>query len=264
MAPCMEQGTTSFQLSGTKRNRARDFVVAPYSRDSAGVLSTTLPKECLRSSATATCDVRAKSYRIRKSGPGFALTVAKCHAHDVSFTIYPPGYAPYQRVPVLSLAADGGVILDEKDKTRSGLSAFEDSVFQAALDARERKGWARSSAGAAARCWSTQRRHLERSLSLTGIAKEIDKRTREQISTVLSVPLLVIREQSQKELAGYQKRGAAVSKVLAAVHRGRSCALRLLLAGHLAGGWGRPHSVNPQTRSLEELPFYVRGTPAPT
>ncbi len=252
-------------MSPRERNRARDFVVAPYSPDSEGVLVPVLPTECPMHSASGPCDVRRKSLRSRKTGPRFALTVAKCHRHGTIFTIYPPGYAPYQRAPVLALSADGAAILGEDGKARGDLDTFEDSVFQAALDARQRKAWPRdSNDGVPERWWSTQRRHLELALSLTGIGKAIDERTRQLISTVLGVPLLLIREESRRRLSGYQHRGAAVWNVIAAVQPGRQRALRLLLAGHLAGRWGRPRSCHPKSRCLEELPFYIEGKPAPT
>lgn len=262
----MAQGTTHSRLSHRAASGARDFVVAPYSPRSDGRLAPTLPRECPRRSPSGPCDVRRKSQRIRKTGPRFALTVAKCHRHGGTFTIYPPGYAPYQRVPVLALSPDGQAILSENGKARKHPEAFEESVFQAALDAERHEAWSRSSEGDGVpeRWWSTQRRHLELALDLTGISGAIDERRRQQISTVLAVPLLLIREESRSNLSGYHQRGTAVVKVLAAVHPGRTCALRLLLAGYLAGRWGRPQSSHPKSGSLEELPFYVEGTPAPT
>ena len=261
----MQQGPTSSRLSQRQRIGARDFVVSPYSPDSDGVLVPVLPTQCPWHSAAAPCDVRRKSQRLRKTGPRFALTIAKCHRHGAHFTIYPPGYAPYQRVPVLTLSADGAPILGNDDKARSHLEAFDGSVFQAALDARRHQAWARNSDdGVPERWWSTQRRHLDLAVDLTGISKAIDESTRQKISTVLGVPLLLLREESQKPLCGYHDRGSAVSKVLATVHHGSQRAFRLLLAGHLAGRWGHPRSSNPRSRSLEKLPFYVAGTAAPT
>jgi len=156
-------------------------------------------------------------------------------------------------------------MLSEDREADKNLVGFEESVFQAALDAERQRPWARNSEGGAPeRWWSTQRRYLELALELTGISRTIAERTRQRISTVLAVPLLVIQEASRTELRGYQQRGAAVAKILALVQPSRSRALRFLLVGHLTGRWGRPRSSNPRSRSLEDLPFYVGGTPAPT
>jgi hypothetical protein len=209
--------------------------------------------------------VRKKSTRARKTGPGFPLSVLKCHTHAEHFTVYPPGYAPYQRVPVLALSPDGAAILGEDQKAAKGPAVFEGSIFGAALDARRRRAWARSSEGGAPeRWWSTQGRHLDLALRLTGISRSVSERTRELVAAVLGVALLFLREGAREELHGYHERGTAVSKILSKVRGGRQRALRLLVAGHLVGCWGRPRSSDRRGRTLEDLPFPVSGTPAPT
>ncbi len=188
-----------------------------------------------------------------------------CRTHSQHFTLYPPGYAPYQRVPVLALSPEGSVVLDEENKSPRGLRSFERGLFQAALDARERVAWARDSRGGAPECWwSTQRRRLEVALLLTGISKSLSDRIRERIASVLGVALLLVREQARREPHGYHEKGTAVSKVLSRMAGGRQRSLRLLFAGSLVGLWGCPQSVSPRSASLEELPFRLGGTPAPT
>jgi hypothetical protein len=191
--------------------------------------------------------------------------VVQCVKHRKHFTLYPPGYAPYQRLPVVQLAPDGSAKRDQQGKALTGASAFEGTVFQAALDAKQGHAWARNSErGVPDLWWNTQRRHLALALRLTGVSDGVDDALREQLRAALGVDPFVIRGEARRELSGYQARGCAVWRVLRKVPRGRGRASRLLLCGHLVAQWGEPWSWNPARRTLERLPFLAGSTAAPT
>jgi hypothetical protein len=244
-------------------------VVTPYSPGSAGTPVPAIPTTCpLDRSSNSTCDVRKKDQRKRKTGPCFALTVVKCYTHGRCFTLYPPGFAPYQRQPVVRLALDGAVPLGDGQEELHGFEAFESTLFEAALDAREGRAWARNSERQIPeRWWSTQGRHLRLALGLLGICATLGDRLRERIAEVLRVPLLILRQEATKErekALGYRQRGKAISRVLRKIRCDRGAAFRLLFSGYATGQWGLPLSWDPKRDLLERLPFQAPGGAAPT
>jgi hypothetical protein len=251
-------------LSHTNHASARPFVVTPYISDAGGVLKPVLPNECpWRRPGDRPCKLLSKNSRKRKTGPK-SLTQLKCNTHDEHFTLYPPGYAPYQRVPVARLAPDGTWIRDESGNAPRGLKAFEKTVFHAALDAREHRPWARKSHDQnPERWWSTQGRHLEVALWLTGLATSLADGVRRQISEILGVTEFLLKE-ARKESSGYRAKGQGVCQILRKVRGGRACGLRLLLCGYVVGKWGRPWSWNTRHRCYEKLEFDLGRATAPT
>lgn len=242
----------------------RFFVTTGYFPGGDGVLQPAIPTTCPRSFLPGKiCDVRPHFLRPRKTGPCFPLTVARCHAHDISFTLYPPAFGPYLRSPVLHLAPDGTAPLAEK-RDPQGLAAFEGTIFQAALDGECRKAWARDSVeGVPDLWWSTQGRHLDLAQRLLGIASGIGARLRERIAAVLSIDHLFLRDQSRAERDGYHARAKAVCAVLRRLKRGAASALRLLFSGRLIGHWAIPWSWDSRRQVLERLPFRLPPIRAP-
>jgi len=77
-------------------------VVTPYQPVVRGRISAIIPRHCPFGGDGEKCRVGAHGRRDRKRGPGFALVVAVCHSNERHFTLYPPGWTPGRRVPVLS------------------------------------------------------------------------------------------------------------------------------------------------------------------
>jgi len=234
----------------------RFFVTTGYFPGAGGILEPAMPTTCPRASPRGKrCVVRQHSIRPRKTGPCFPLTVARCHTHDCSFTLYPPAFGPYLRAPVLHLAADGTAPLPETRDTE-GLEAFEGTLFQAAIDGESRKAWARDSLDTTPdRWWSTQGRHIDLAQRLLGIGRDIGARLRERIAGVLSLDHLFLRDQSRVEKDGYHARAKAVCTVLRRLKLSATAALRLLFSGRLIGHWGAPRNWDRRREILERLPF---------
>jgi hypothetical protein len=190
--------------------------------------------------------------------------IVRCRTHDRSFTLYPPGFAPYQRRPILQLAPEGRAVLHEE--STDPLADFEDTLFQAALDASKGYAWPKNieEEELPDAWWSTQNRHLELALRLLGLFGDAADRVRETIAAVLSLACLVLRDESGNMEPGYQGKGQAICRVLAALIGGERRAIRLLFCGYVIGKWGRPWTWDPSRRCLETLPFPDVGTPAPT
>ncbi|MEN8183902.1 MAG: hypothetical protein ABFS46_15355 [Myxococcota bacterium] len=154
--------------------------------------------------------------------------------------MYPPGHYPYGQVALVRVAPDG---------SRVGDATATDTLFEAALDAAEGRSWERSVPG-----WkdadpdpalevpgwrSTQQRRLKVAVRNLGLDSGIA--TQHRIAMALYVDTLVLRDAASRIRAcpGDRARGQAVQAVLEArpaEHR----LVRLLIAGHLAGLWGRP------------------------
>ena len=171
-----------------KRPRlCRPFIITGYVPGPDGRLAAQLPSRCPSGGGRGQpdCCLRIDHYRRRKVGPRHPLTVLRCRTHSCSFTLYPPGYAPYRRQPVIGIAPDGSTIYGEGDRLRTD---FDDTLFEAALDAKERRAWARDSDSyhdpPPDKWWATQRRHLALAARLVGVARDLSERVRSSIAAV--------------------------------------------------------------------------------
>lgn len=234
--------------------QTRPFIVTSYVPDAAGELIAAMPCACPLSDSTAPCRLGIDHRRVRKTGPRHALTVVACRTHGCGFTLYPPGYAPFRRQPVLQVAPDG-----QPAPVDGGHDEFVGTVFEAAVDARAGRAWARiTEREPPDRWWSTQGRHLRFAARLVGVAAGLTEAVREAMASALSVSTLVLREHSLTR--GYRAIGEAICDVLQRMRGGARCAQRLLVCGHLAGHWGAPLRWDPSRQVMERSPFLRGGT----
>ncbi len=239
-----------------------DLIVTPYFH-AGDVFDADLPDRCpAHIDDGAACGIRAHAWRHRKTGPAFPLRIARCAKHRKYFTLYPPGFGPYAREPVIRCAPDGEDILTEKPQ--EPLAEFEGTLFQAALDADRGTAWARNSHNAIPRhWWSTQLCHIDEAERLLGLARDLADHVRDLIAATLAVPGLLLREHGTAH--GYRAIGKAVCAVLIRVAGStRLRALRLLHCRHLAGGRRRPRSWDSTRKYFEHVSFQHAGTAAPT
>lgn len=94
-----------------------------------------------------------------------------CTAHACTFTLYPPGFAPYQRKPVLKLSPCGHRVFGEGDSLETD---FESTMFEGAvLDTSNDRHRPRSK---------------RRAARIVGVASDLAARLRERIAWALSLP----------------------------------------------------------------------------
>ena len=99
---------------------------------------------------------------------------------------------------------------------------------------------------------ATQRRHVARCGLLLGLSTE--ERTVEHLGSVLDIGGLVLQQaRAEYRQDGLRGRGRGVVSVLLALDPSRDD--RLLAAGHVAGLWGRPWRIDPQTGRRKGLPW---------
>lgn len=237
---------------------SRPFIVTPYSADADGELVAEMPVCCPLSGgapSTEPCRLVIDHHRKRKTGPRHALTVVACRTHGCGFTLYPAGFAPYLRQPVTQVAPDGGPVPGSGDGDE-----FTDTLFEAAVDAKAGRAWARATETEDAppeRWWGTQGRHLRFAARLVGVAHDLADAVREAIAAALSVSALVLREHSVAR--GYRAIGEAVCDVLGRLRGGPRRAWQLLVCGHLVGRWGAPWRWDAQRAVMERSPFQSCG-----
>jgi len=78
-----------------------DFMVTAYMPDANGVLQAVLPCRCLKGSGEENCRLKQHSGRVRKSILDHPLVILRCATHGGYLTLYPPGFTPYARLPLV-------------------------------------------------------------------------------------------------------------------------------------------------------------------
>ncbi|MFQ5503385.1 MAG: hypothetical protein ACE5F1_01150, partial [Planctomycetota bacterium] len=151
--------------------------------------------------------------------------------------------------PVLQVAPDGGPSPGGGEHQE-----FAGTVFEAAVDARAGRAWARITEDEPPeRKWGTQGRHLGFAARLVGVARDLADGVRETIGATLSVSTLLLRNLSR--CRGYQAIGKGVCDVLHRLRGGPRRAQQLLVCGHLVGRWGAPMRWDAKRQVMERSPF---------
>jgi hypothetical protein len=233
----------------------RSFIVTPYSVGGDGTFGPEMPEECTQVGASGAdgnaCRIGLHHWRSRKTGPGFSLAVATCRTHNVTFTLYPPGYVPYGRVAVAPVDPEGRLLHEstehdaleagsDNDDSEPRLPAWGATLFGAAQDASQRLAWPRrNSTGTGS--WRTQGRWMVLAATILGLTSPAAESS---IATgVLGISALTQREaQAAYAVArGYRSRGQAITLPLADLEQSGSFILDwLLVAGFVAERWGPP------------------------
>lgn len=73
-----------------------DYLVLPD-----GQVFVNPPKFCPRATASQCCNVRLREKVERKCGPGHKLCIYICRTHEKILRIYPLGWTPYSREPIV-------------------------------------------------------------------------------------------------------------------------------------------------------------------
>ncbi len=234
-----KSGTTDFCENHVRFfKNGRMFVISDYYEDDEGKFKPELPdRGSCHTSDECPCRICVQHYRERKTGPPFNLLVAECKTHEIAFTIYPPGYAPYGRQLLAPVAPDGDLIKEEKDTPR-----FEGTYFEAAIDAANFDFWPESHAGNTMPRRITQKRHLDRAALILGVAPGLHERVREELAQILSLPGQLLHDGAVliKKCPGVQNLGKAIRGILNVIDQCPSIFERLAEAGAKVGLWPPP------------------------
>lgn len=220
------------------RGRRQPFVQVAYGVGPSGTLMADVPPFCPGHCRADGCQVKRHSLRERGQGPVHALVVARCAVHERSFTLYPPGWAPYGRRPLCHVTPAGSPV-------RSDNSAS--TLFGAVEDAANGVLWRRAGAAPHEAVQRTQGRHIELARVLLGVGTSVSARVREALATALGVPLLALHEATGTyELArAWRTRARVLMDVLRMVGARRELPELWFRVGHVAGLWGQPSRWDP-------------------
>ncbi len=168
-------------------------------------------------------------YRKRKSIQ-LQIAVYSCENHQLAFTAYPPGYAPYSRSPLASVTPAGHLILPDPEM-KEPLQAFRGTIFDCVVhDDDETKS-------------PPSTRTVEKLCRLLGLGQGIADKDRLRMVTELDVPLtaLFVAAKMQKRNSRRVQNIAAIRYVLSFVRVTTTLAARLARVAHVFGVWGRPY-----------------------
>lgn len=221
----------------------KPFIVTPYSaRDAGMTLRPEIPYACpfaVTSDVRDPCRIGMHHRRKRKTGPGYPLSVMSCEAHECTFTLYPPGFAPYQRQAVACLSPCGDRVLGEG---RDVQTDFNSTMFEETLKAK--------TVGSRRRC-----RRSRKNARILGVG-DLGDRLREAIATVLNVPAGILLSLSRCSDSLMD----AVGQVLRQLRgTARFRASNLLVSGHLAGCWGEPLPYDADRKIFGRSPYCRSG-----
>ena len=169
-----------------KTTGGRRFVICPYLPSTEGVYRPSEPPGC-PSSDSSPCKLTLHSRRTRKAGPPIPLAIFQCATHQIYFTIYPPGWAPWLRLPLAPYSPEGQPVADGDDIFTGSRDAAKG--FDWPLVGILRKGTKEVTPLGVSR---TQKRQVHLAARLLGIHPGFDDFTNYAIS--LQLPELELRE----------------------------------------------------------------------
>jgi hypothetical protein len=220
----------------------KDFIEASYFVKD-GNTTTVIPScvPCGRDGGQ--CAIQKHSLRNRKTGPEYSLIVIFCKTHQSFFTLYPKGFFPYARAPLIPLDAIG-----KEQKVQTQDDSWKRTIFAAALDAAlGDEAWPRAALGGPG--WHTQVRQIERAGRWLGLSGD----NREAVMLALGVELLVHRKAQIDFLnPDFRVRGRAIQCILTQMESEWGRHERLLKAGQREGVIGMAWMLHP-ARGLQPL-----------
>ncbi len=196
------------------------------------------------------CVLGVKARRVRKTGPGYPLTVVSCKTHGDCFTLYPPGHVPYGREPLVLLTPEGHSV------TRDRAPPYQDTYFQAALDAVGRPLWPEEGTeGSDQPRYATQARRVHRCSQLLGLLASAWDKVVDSLWSTLGIPAGTW-QQARKwvvNLKGIRGKSKAIVQLLALLPETNHSFFGLATLGHDAGFWPRPQAETPHLSSTPAL-----------
>ena len=161
--------------------RDRSFLTAEYAPNSSGSLKPPTPVVCpaAEAGAAGSCGISAHAYRERKCGPGFKLAVFRCENHLVSFTVYPTGWMPYGRRPLIG----------------------EVSTFEAVEQLSNGSRWPEHATGSTP-TGKTQRRWVSAWSILIDTCPRLSLDDRHKAANTLGIRTLLLKEKADQIRAG--------------------------------------------------------------
>jgi hypothetical protein len=222
----------------------RPLITMAYIANAMGVLKPNKPLKCPSSSdGDPDCSIYIERWRHRVCGISFPLAGMHCETHDTSFTVYPPGWTPYARSPLVLVDHNGHALEPE-----ATVSRWVGTVFEAAVDASNEILWpeelelgpTEADDCVIAQSRRTQRRHVAGVMRLFGFNRSATLREREVVASLTGVGVTKLEEGARKIREGptLVLQGLEAVQVLEQLPVLRIMMTGLLTLGVNQGYWG--------------------------
>lgn len=221
----------------------RPFIVSGYTSNERGIPRPQKPSSCpFATLSDASCTIHIERWRVRICGIRFAVAGMRCVTHKVSFTVYPPGWAPYARKALL-LVDHGGCEVETEDQD----NRWGDTVFEASADAAAEKLWPEEvqlgplpEVGLVPQSRRTQRRHIAGVVLLLGLNQSATCREREIVARFMNIGVSWLEAGARKIRDGPSliRKGVEAVQVLEQLQAIRLRMIGLLTLGTNQGFWG--------------------------
>ena len=174
----------------------------------------------------------------------------ECEIHDCCFTVYPPGYGPYERRPSAAVAPDGsplgrGPEPDDEDDEDS----LRGTKFRAVVDFLAGIRWPLDNETAdldgiadPPAVFRTQVRHISRSAVFFGVEPDLTDGFRLETAINLGIPTQRIIDSAGRVRDGpiWKSRASEVGAFLQCITPLHTVLQGLVRQGKLVGLWGTP------------------------
>jgi hypothetical protein len=220
----------------------RAFIIMAYIANALGIPRPKKPLRCPSSDEVdPSCCIHIERWRVRVCGIPFPIAGMHCEAHDISFTVYPPGWTPYARSRLLLVDHNGHIL-----KPEASVSCWIDTVFEAVVDASNKHLWPEEvelgpqEDRVTGQSRRTQRRHVAGVMHLFGFNIAATLREREVIAGHIRIGVTKLEEGAKKIREGptFVVQGLEAVRVLEQLSVIRLMMTGLLTLGTSQGYWG--------------------------
>lgn len=204
-----------------KRLANRIFVTGPYHVAEDGSVAAEIPHRCPQARLYGTCRIKKFSTRERVFGVPYPLWIFICFAHSYRFTVYPPGWIPYARNPIVQLTPDGKPIeIAHTDTGSEKTSPWYFTIFKSIISAAAGKLWPEERQLGVADSplppdyqgvARTQKRGIKFFMKMFGLLRRSHHKLREKVCDLLSVEMSTL--QNSREKMNTRSRGPPLWKV---------------------------------------------------
>ena len=191
-----------------RRLSNRIFVTGLYHVAKDGGIEAKIPERCPRAESDGTCGITKFSTRKRTYGMGYPLWICICSNHNYHFTVYPPGWIPFARNPIVHLTPDGKPIeIVHSDTDSEDASPWSFTMFKAIIAAAAGRLWPEEKQLGVADSLlpvnyqgvaRTQKRCIKVFMKTFGLLKNSHHKLRERVCDLLGIEMTTLQNSREK------------------------------------------------------------------
>jgi hypothetical protein len=186
----------------------RIFVTGLYHVTKEGSVEAEIPHRCPQARLDGTCRIKKFGTRERAFGAPYPFRTCLCVAHNYHFTVYPPGWFPYARNPIVQLAPDGKPIeIVHTDTGSEEASPWSFTIFKSVIAAAAGRLWPEEKQLGVADSplpvnyhgvARTQKRGIKFFMKTFGLLKTSHHKLREKVCDLLGIEMTTLPNSKEK------------------------------------------------------------------